>query len=87
MRTQALVPGAPPRDLWQELREHRDESAVLLTGHDPQFSSMVPFLLGSTHHMVHFRKGALIRMDADSMGAEPHCVLEWMITPGIARAR
>ena len=86
VRTDALVPGSTPHDLWQELRQHRDEAAILLTGHDPLFTSAVAYLLGSSHHMVHFRKGALIRIDADSMGAEPHGVLEWMITPGIARA-
>ena len=85
-RTDALVPGATPHDLWQELRQHTDETSVLLTGHDPLFSSVVPYLLGSSHHMVHFRKGALIRIDVDSTGSEPHGILEWMITPAIARA-
>src|SRR5579871_2822699 len=59
VRTDALVPGGTPRDLWQELRQHRDESSILLAGHDPLFTSSVAYLLGSTHHMVHFRKGAL----------------------------
>jgi phosphohistidine phosphatase len=86
VRTDALVPGATPHDLWQELRQHRDEASILLTGHEPLFASAVAYLLGSSHHMVHFRKGALIRIDADSVGAEPHGVLEWMITPGVARS-
>ena len=87
VRTNALVPGGTPRDLWQELRQHREEASVLLTGHDPLFTASVAYLLGSSHHMVHFRKGALIRIDADSMGSEPRGVLEWMITPGLARTQ
>ena len=86
VRTNALVPGASPRDLWQDLRQHRGESSILLAGHDPLFTSSVAYFLGSSHHMVHFRKGALVRIDVDSLGADPHGVLQWMITPGLARA-
>jgi len=86
VRSEALVPGGTPRGLWQELRQHREETSVLLTGHDPLFSSAVAYLLGSSHAMMHFRKGALVRIDVESLGAEPHGVLQWMITPGIARA-
>jgi len=86
VRTYALAPGGTPHNLWQELRQHRDEASVLLAGHDPLFTSAVAYLLGSTRTMVHFRKGALVRIDVESVGTEPHGVLEWMITPGIARA-
>ena len=86
VRSEALAPGGTPRGVWQELRQHPEQAAVLLAGHDPLFSSTVAYLLGSAHAMVHFRKGALIRIDVETLGAEPHGVLEWMITPGVARA-
>lgn len=85
VRTEALTPDSSPQDLWKELREHREEASVLLAGHEPLFSSAVAYLLGSTREMVHFRKGALIRVDVESVGAEPAGVLQWMITAGVAR--
>ena len=84
-RTDALVPGGTPRGLWQELRQHRDETSVLLAGHEPLFSSTVAYLLGSSKAMVRFRKGALMRIDVESLGAEPSGVLQWMITPRVVR--
>jgi phosphohistidine phosphatase len=85
VRTEALAPGASPQELWQEFREHRDESSLLAAGHEPLFSSAVAHLLGSTRAMVNFRKGALVRIDVDNFGAEPAGVLQWMITAGVAR--
>jgi phosphohistidine phosphatase len=80
IRIPALIPNASPQDVWDAVRHHRDESAVLLAGHEPLFSATVAYLLGSTREMVHFRKGALIRIDVRSFGAAPAGVLEWMLT-------
>lgn len=80
VRTSALTPESSPQQVWDALREHRDESAILLAGHEPLFSATVAYLLGSTHAMVHFRKGALVRIDVSSTGSAPAGVLEWMLT-------
>ena len=86
MRTEALVPHSTPRNVWQELRQHRDETAVLLAGHEPLFSSTVAYLLGSTREMVDFRKAALVRIDVGSLGPEPYGVLQWMLTAGVVKS-
>lgn len=83
-RTNALLPNATPRDVWAEIRAHRDEPSILLAGHEPLFSQTVAYLLGSTRAMVEFKKGALIRIDFAALGAEPRGVLEWMLTPKVA---
>ncbi len=83
-RSNALLPNATPRDIWAEIRAHRDEPSVLLAGHEPLFSQTVAYLLGSTRAMVEFRKGALIRVDCAAFGAEPRGVLEWMLTSKIS---
>jgi phosphohistidine phosphatase len=85
LRTDALIPDSTPRDVWQELRQHDDESAVLLAGHEPLFSATVAYLLGSTREMIDFRKAALVRIDAGSLGTEPYGVLQWMIIPSLAK--
>ena len=84
VRTSALVPGASPQDVWYFVREHADEPSILLAGHEPLFSAAVAYLLGSTRSMVHFRKGALVRIDLDANRSIPEGILQWMITAKLA---
>jgi len=84
LRTKALEPGAHPRMVWEEIRVHKDQPAVLLAGHEPLFSSLTAFLLGCPDLQVEFKKGALACVVVDRFGAEPHGSLKWMITPKLA---
>ncbi len=84
LRAAALTPDSSPPSVWSEIREHRSEEAILLAGHEPLFSSLVAFLLGSTQSMVDFRKAALVRIDIHGFGAQPQGVLQWMLTPKLA---
>ena len=45
LRTGSLTPDSSPPSLWSEIRDHRNEPAILLAGHEPLFSSTVAFLL------------------------------------------
>jgi phosphohistidine phosphatase len=83
-RIAALTPESSPQQVWEAIREHRSEPAVLLAGHEPLFSLTVAYLLGSTREMVHFRKGALVRIDVESTGPAPAGVLEWLLTAKLA---
>ena|ERR1700733_4486116 len=84
LRSGSLIPDSSPPSVWSEIREHRNEPAILLAGHEPLFSATVAFLLGSTHAMVDFRKAALVRIDLHGFGAEPQGVLQWMLTPKVS---
>jgi len=84
VRIPALIPDASPQQVWDAIREHRDESALLLAGHEPLFSATVAYLLGCTREMVHFRKGAVVRIDVESISPTPAGVLEWMLTAKLA---
>jgi phosphohistidine phosphatase len=84
VRTPALSPESSPQTLWETLRDHRHESAILLAGHEPLFSSTVAYLLGSPREMIHFRKGALVRIDVQGYAPTPRGVLEWMLTAKLA---
>src|SRR5690242_9827148 len=81
VRTDAISPESSPAQLWTEVRAHASESSILLAGHEPLFSHTVAWMLGSTRAMVHFRKAAIVRIDFDSLGAEPRGILQWMLTP------
>ena len=84
VRIPALTPDGSPQQLWESICEHREESAVLLAGHEPLFSAAVAYLLGTTRSIVHFRKGALMRIDFEVFGSTPAGVLEWMLTAKLA---
>ncbi len=84
VRAAALEPDSSPKQVWDEIRKHTDETAVLIAGHEPLFSATVAWMLGSTREMVHFRKGALVRLDVATLGPTPAAVLEWMLIPKLA---
>jgi len=83
-KTRALIPEASPSEIWNELRELKNEPAVLLASHEPLTGRLAAYLLGASSLEVDVKKGALIRIDCDKLGPEPRGVLKWMITPGVS---
>jgi phosphohistidine phosphatase len=80
VRTEALVPHGSPEKVWAELRDYREESAILLTGHEPLLSHVAAFLLATPALRIEMKKAAMVRIDVESFGAMPHGTLRWMIT-------
>jgi phosphohistidine phosphatase len=83
VRTRALIPDASPYDLWEEIRTHKDEDAILLASHEPLMSSAISFLLNSPALAVDMKKAALVRIDVAQTTPEPHGILKWMLTPAL----
>jgi phosphohistidine phosphatase len=81
LRTETLVPHGTPEDVWSELRDYRDERAVLVAGHEPLLSQLVAWLLAAPELRVDMKKAAMVRLDLESFGPVPHGTLRWMITP------
>jgi phosphohistidine phosphatase len=84
VQTEALVPHGSPEGVWKELRDYRDESAILLAGHEPLLSGLVAYLLASPALRVEMKKAAMVRVDVDGYGLAPRGTLRWMITPKLA---
>jgi phosphohistidine phosphatase len=84
LRTKALEPGSDPRAVWEEIRVHKDEANILLAGHEPLFSRLTAYLLGSASLQIEFKKGAIACVEVDHFPAEPHGVLRWMLVPKLA---
>ncbi len=82
----ALEPGGSPQQIWQEIRERRQEKAILLAGHEPLLSQTVGFLLNAPTLVVDLKKGALVRIDFDRLGNSPQGALQWLLTPKLAAA-
>jgi phosphohistidine phosphatase SixA len=70
--------------VWDEIRVHKDEAEILLSGHEPLFSSLTAYLLSCPGLQIDYKKGALACVEIDHFTAEPHGVLKWMLTPKLA---
>ncbi len=84
LRTKALEPGSTPKSVWDEIRDHKDESRILLVGHEPLFGRLMAFLLGAPNLQVDFKKGAIACIEIERFPAEPHGVLRWILTSKLA---
>jgi phosphohistidine phosphatase len=84
LRTNALLPMGSVEGVWDEVRVHKDESALLLAGHEPQMGRLLGFLLGVPALETDFKKGALARVDVTQFGTQPRGVLRWLFVPKLA---
>ena len=84
VKTPALEPDSSPQLVWEQIRERRNERAVLLAGHEPLLSAAVAWMLGASSLAVDMKKSALVRLDCARIDAAPKGVLKWMLTPGVS---
>jgi phosphohistidine phosphatase len=84
VQIEALIPHHSPETVWKELREYRDEGAILLAGHEPLLGNLVAYLLATPALRIEMKKSAMVRVDVDGARPTPHGVLRWMITPKLA---
>ena len=80
-KTKALEPGSSVQQVWDEVRDYRDKSCLMLVGHNPLFSHLTAYLLGSAAVQVDFKKGGLMKIHFDHFPPAPRGVLCWYITP------
>ena len=81
IQIEALRPESSPQSLWEEIRERREETAILAAGHEPMMSAAVAFLLGTPTLQVDMKKAALVCITLDGLNANPQGVLRWMLIP------
>lgn len=81
LEVRTLVPAGVAADVWQEIRIHRDEKAILLASHEPLMGMLLGYLLGGYNLVADFKKGTLAQVDVDSFATQPRAVLKWMIHP------
>jgi phosphohistidine phosphatase len=85
LNVDSLAPHNKPEDVWRSLRDHADESAILVAGHEPLLSQLVGWLLHAPSLLVEMKKSAMVRIDVDSPRGgrvgPPHGMLRWMMVP------
>ncbi len=74
----ALAPGFDVERLRDVLHRHPDAGALMLVGHEPDFSRTIAQLIGGGR--VAMKKGGLARVDLDSLDP-PGGELVWLLAP------
>jgi phosphohistidine phosphatase len=87
LRTKVLLPGSSPEQVWAEIRAHRVEEGLMLVGHNPLFDALGPYLLGTPSLQMDFKKGAILRVDIESFGAQPRGILRWYVIAKLSAGR
>jgi phosphohistidine phosphatase len=75
-----LGPGFDPRQLKALLAAHRDASALLLVGHEPDFSDTISRLIGGGR--LDLKKGGLALVELEDR-ASPAGRLLWLLPPRV----
>jgi phosphohistidine phosphatase len=84
IETRALTPMERPEKVWQEIRFHKDARQLMIVGHEPLLSAVICYLIGAPGARVDFKKGAICRIDLDTMGPHPAGSLVWLLTAKLA---
>ncbi len=83
---EALMPGAPEREIYEALRAQGGASRVMLVGHEPALGFFASSLLGAEDSVLEFRKGGCCRIHVSSVPLERPGKLIWHLTPRELRA-
>ena len=75
-----LAPGFSVEDLGGLLQDYRDHRALLLVGHEPDFSTVISACIGGGQ--VECKKGGVARVDIRSPGSIEG-VLVWLLPPRV----
>ena len=83
-KTDQLLPGAEPLQLFRELAKDKDHSAVFIFGHAPHLDDVVATALGSKRHVSTLKKAGVALIELKRL-VPPSGELLWLATPKLLR--
>ena len=83
-RTDLLLPGAEPSQLFRDLAREKQASAVFLFGHAPQLDDVIATALGSKKHLTELKKAGVAFVELRRL-SPPIGELVWLATPKLLR--
>jgi phosphohistidine phosphatase len=83
-RTEWLLPGAEPTQLFRELAKEKQAPAVFLFGHAPQLDDVIAAALSSKKHLTGLKKAGVAFLELKRV-SPPIGELVWLATPKILR--
>lgn len=81
----AFTPMSREQDAWDEIRVHKGVEQLLVASHEPLMSGLSAFLLNAPGLHVDFKKAGMLAIDIGTLGAQPHGILAWYLTPRLAK--
>ena len=82
---ESLAPGGTYQAVLTDLEKQSRRSRIALVGHEPGIGELAARLIGS-RHPIEFKKGAVCRIDVDTMPPAGPGALRWFVTPKILRS-
>ena len=79
-----LLPGAEPLQLFRELAKDKDLSVVFVFGHAPHLDDVVATALGAKHHISSLKKAGVALIELRRL-VPPSGELVWLATPKLLR--
>ena len=83
-KTDFLLPGAEPMQLFRELSRNKDLSVVFVFGHAPHLDDLLALALNSRHQITALKKAGAALVELKRV-APPTGELVWVSTPKILR--
>lgn len=81
----SLAPGGGVAAVMADLEKQAKRSRVGIVGHEPGIGELAARLIGS-RHSIPFKKGAIARIDVETLPPDGPGDLRWLLTPKILRA-
>jgi phosphohistidine phosphatase len=81
---EALVPGGNHANVLAELEKHVRRGRIAIVGHEPGIGELAGRLAGM-RHALEFKKGAVCRIDVDTLPPRGGGALRWFLTPKVLR--
>jgi phosphohistidine phosphatase len=84
VNVEALAPGGSQATVLAELDKHVRRGRIAIVGHEPGIGELAARLAGM-RHALEFKKGAVCRIDVETLPPRGACSLRWFLTPGILK--
>jgi phosphohistidine phosphatase len=81
---ESLSPGGTYQAVLSDLGKQGRRSRIALVGHEPGIGELAARLIGS-RHPLEFKKGAVCRIDFETLPPAGPGALRWLLTPKILR--
>jgi len=83
-KTDLLLPGAEPLQLFRELAKEKELSTVFVFGHAPHLDDLIATAIGTKHHISSLKKAGVALVELKRL-APPSGELVWLATPKLLR--
>jgi phosphohistidine phosphatase len=83
-KTELLLPGAEPLQLFRELSKDKDNSVVFVFGHAPHLDDLIATGVGSKHHITALKKAGVAMLELRRL-APPSGEIVWLAVPKLLR--